>query len=43
MKIVKSIVDAVWTFFCAIGRAKYAAELARNQKWAAAQDLYRSK
>ena len=41
MKIVKSIVDAVCAFFCAIGRAKYAAELSRNQKWAEAQALYK--
>jgi hypothetical protein len=43
MKIVKSIINTVWSFFCAVGQAKYAAELARNQKWAAAQDVYRSK
>ena len=42
MKIVKSIVNAVWAFFCAIGQAKYAAELARNQKWTEAQALYKN-
>jgi len=41
MKIVKSISSAVWGFFCDLGQAKYAAELARNQKWSQAQDLYR--
>lgn len=41
MKIVKSIVNAVLSFFCAIGQAKYAAELSRNQKWAEAQALYK--
>ena len=41
MKIVKSIVNAVGSFFCAIGRAKYAAELSRNQKWAEEQALYK--
>jgi hypothetical protein len=41
MKIVKLIVDAVWTFFCAIGQAKYAAELSRNGKWVEAQALYK--
>jgi hypothetical protein len=41
MKIVKSISSAVWSFFCAVGEARYAAELARNQKWAQAQALYK--
>jgi len=43
MKIVKSILAAVYSFLCACGRAKYAAELARNQKWTEAQALYKSK
>jgi hypothetical protein len=42
MKIVKSILSAFWTFFCAVGEARYAAELARNQKWSQAQDIYRN-
>jgi hypothetical protein len=42
MKIVKSITSAIWTFFCAVGQARYAAELARNQKWAEAQALYKN-
>jgi hypothetical protein len=37
MKIVKSISSAVWSFLCACGQARYAAELARNGKWAEAQ------
>jgi hypothetical protein len=41
MKIVKSISSAVWSFFCAVGEARYAAELARNQKWAQAQAIYK--
>jgi hypothetical protein len=41
MKIVKSILSTFWTFFCAVGEARYAAELARNQKWDEAQALYR--
>ena len=41
MKIVTSIGSAIWTFFCAVGQARYAAELARNQQWKRAQSLYR--
>jgi hypothetical protein len=41
MKIVKSISSAVWSFFCAVGEARYAAELARNQKWTQAQAIYK--
>jgi hypothetical protein len=41
MKIVKSITSAIWSVICAVGEARYAAELARNQKWSEAQDLYR--
>jgi hypothetical protein len=37
MKLFKSI----WSFFCALGQAKYAADLARNGKIKQAQDLYR--
>jgi hypothetical protein len=43
MKIVKSIVNTLWAFFCAVGQAKYAAELSRNGKWAEAQALYKNK
>jgi hypothetical protein len=37
MKVLKSI----YSFFCAIGKAKYAAELSRNGKIKEAQQLYR--
>jgi hypothetical protein len=42
MKTLTSIVNAVWSFFCAVGQAKYAAELSRNGKWAEAQALYKN-
>jgi hypothetical protein len=38
---IKTIVGTVWEILCATGQAKYAAELARNQKWAEAQALYK--
>jgi hypothetical protein len=38
---IKAILSTVWEILCATGEAKYAAELARNQKWAQAQDLYK--
>jgi hypothetical protein len=41
MKIVKSTMSAVWMFFCAVGEARYAAELSRNGKWQEAQNLYK--
>jgi hypothetical protein len=34
----KKILSSTWDFFCAVGRARYAAELARNGKWREAQD-----
>ena len=37
MKLLKSI----WSLLCDIGRAKYAADLARNGKIEEAQALYR--
>ena len=37
MKLLKKI----WCVFCAIGQARYAAELSRNGKWQQAQTLYR--
>jgi len=40
MKIVKSISSSIWLFFCAIGEARYAAELARNQQWDKVRALY---
>jgi hypothetical protein len=39
---IKSIASTVWEILCATGEAKYAAELARNQKWAEAQALYKN-
>jgi hypothetical protein len=42
MKIVKSVANSIWSLFCAIGQARYAAELARNQKWEQAQALYKN-
>lgn len=41
MKLVKSIVGSIATFFVAISKASRAAELARNQKWKQAQAMYR--
>jgi hypothetical protein len=38
---IKAILGTVWEILCATGEAKYAAELARNQKWAEAQALYK--
>lgn len=38
---IKAIITTVWGILCATGEAKYAAELARNQKWAEAQALYK--
>ena len=35
----KNILTSIWNFFCEIGKARYAAELARNGKWRQAQDL----
>jgi hypothetical protein len=40
MKIVKLISSAVWSFICAVGEARYAAELARNQQWNKVRALY---
>lgn len=37
MKILKKF----WCIMCAIGQAKYAAELARNHKWEEAQAIYK--
>jgi hypothetical protein len=35
----KKIINSVWSFFCAVGEARYAAELARNGKWREAQEF----
>ncbi len=37
----KTILISVWDFFCAIGEAKHAADLARNGKWREAQEICR--
>jgi len=34
----KKIINEIWEFLCAIGKAKYAAELARNGKYREAQE-----
>lgn len=34
----KKVLKGVWDMFCAIGKARYAAELARNGKWREAQE-----
>lgn len=39
---IKAIVSTVWEILCATGRAKYAAELARNQQYKKAQQLYQN-
>lgn len=41
MKIIKSIASSIWSLFCAIGQASYAAHLARNQQWQRAQAIYK--
>ena len=38
---IKSIASTLWEILCATGQAKYAAELARNQKWVEAQAIYK--
>jgi len=35
----KKVLSYIWEFFCAVGQAKYAAELARNGKWREAQEV----
>jgi|LauGreDrversion4_2_1035121.scaffolds.fasta_scaffold11458_8 hypothetical protein len=35
----KKIINEIWEFLCAIGKAKYAAELARNGKYREAQEV----
>ncbi len=38
---IRAISSTLWEILCATGRAKYAAELARNQQWKRAQALYK--
>lgn len=35
------LLNKIWCIMCAVGRAKYAAELSRNGKWHQAQALYK--
>lgn len=35
----KKVFNGIWDFFCAVGQARYAAELARNGKWREAQKI----
>jgi hypothetical protein len=34
---MKSILNSIWIFFCAVGKAKHAAELAHAHKYAEAR------
>jgi hypothetical protein len=36
-----NLLKSIYSFFCAMGKAKYAAELSRNGKFKEAQALYR--
>ena len=36
-----NVLKKFWCIMCAIGEAKYAAELARNHKYAEAQAVYK--
>lgn len=37
---MKRIIENVWDFLCALGEAKYAADLARNGKIEEAKQVY---
>lgn len=37
---MKKIIENVWDFLCALGEAKYAADLARNGKIEQAKQVY---
>lgn len=39
---IKAITSTLWEILCATGRAKYAAELARNGKYTEAQASYKN-
>jgi hypothetical protein len=39
---IKAIANTIWEILCATGQAKYAAELARNQQYKKAQELYQN-
>lgn len=38
---VTTMLYSIWNLFCAIGQAKYAADLARNGKYKEAQSMYK--
>lgn len=38
---MKAFFNSIWNFFCAIGTARYAADLARNGKIKEAQALFK--
>ena len=42
MNSIKAILFTMWEILCATGRAKYAAEMARNGKYAEAQAAYKN-
>jgi hypothetical protein len=37
---MKKVIENVWEFLCALGEAKYAADLARNGKIEEAKEVY---
>ena len=38
---MKKILNTIWNFFVAVGKAKHAADLARNGKYKEAQAMYK--
>lgn len=42
LKSLKAIASTVWEILCDTGRAKHAAEMARNGKWTEAQEYYKN-
>lgn len=36
-----TIINSIWNFICDMGKASYAAHLARNGKWHEAQQAYK--
>ena len=38
---MKAILSTIWNFFAGVREAKYAADLARNGKYAEAQAIYK--
>jgi hypothetical protein len=37
---MKKVIENIWDFLCALGEAKYAADLARNGKIEEAKEVY---